>query len=406
MINPTQVTSSNLPSKVYCPTSKSHGARALILACLNKENITLVNLPKAQDTQELIKCLEVVGIQFTRKSDNELTVTNSFPDCEPSELELELDLGEGGTTSRFLIPMLASGKRYYKIKFAGHMKNRPMQDLYNPLRDLGVLVKEESDHVLIRGPIDIEKTIVVNCEKSSQFASGLKLTNSVYPFKLELKNLNLSKKYFDLTNFVIEEMSKNHSYTIPADFSSAGYFIAYALFSESIKIENIQKLDYFQADSALVRVLTDAGADISFSDSGLDIRKPLKLLKGFIVDGNEFIDLIPTLLFIAAHIEGESTFKNLEGLIHKESNRLKEMLSILEYFEVNFTLTNDGKQLSVIGKKAESYSRLRGDFSIQTAVDHRMVMVATLFMKLRGGGEIGNSQAVAKSFPSFFSFFK
>lgn len=404
-MNIIKITSTNISEKVTCPTSKSYAARALIYASLKNEPVTLINLPKAQDTLDLMSCLKRVGLKFSSSKENEITITNHFPACELTEREVELELGEGGTTSRFLIPLLALGKCNYKLLLSQQMKARPMQELYTSLRELGVSVLEK-ELIILQGPIKSLTQTLIDCEKSSQFASGFKLIQDFSQFEMKLVNLSLSKKYFDLTNYVISEMRQKKRYIIPADFSSAGYFIAYALFSETSLIENIQALDHHQADSILVEILNDAGANITISELGLLVSgNSASELIGLKVDGDKCIDLIPTLFFIAAHIAAKSTFTNVSGLIHKESDRLSEMLKILDVFNVEYIYDSGKDEVVIMGKMVDSYCRLSEDFFITPAADHRMLMIATLFTKLRGGGRVGNAHAVAKSFPDFFSFF-
>ena len=54
-------------------------------------------------------------------------------------------------------------------------------------------------------------------------------------------------------------------------------------------------------------------------------------------------------------------------------------------------------ELSIIGQVKSSSS-----IDYDPPVDHRMVMVAYLFMRFNGGGKVSNSHAVKKSFPRFF----
>lgn len=400
-MNSIKLTSANLPSEINCPTSKSYAARALIIGALALKDIQLTNMPSAQDTLDLIKILKAIGIRV----DSNFNVSGSFPACENAETQTDLELGEGGTTIRFLLPLLALGEKGYNLRFSGRMLERPMQELYDALRALGVRVSETFSGVKVQGPIELNSNVTLDCTRSSQFASSLALVKEFRQIEIEYKNLELSKTYFEMTEFVLAHMRNNISFEIPADFSCAGYFLAYSLFTSDIKINNIKSRDRFQADSMLISILEKIGAEIATCENNaLTLKKSSKSLLGIDISGSQCIDLVPTLCFIAAHIPKKSYIRNIGALAHKESDRLSETLKILDFFGVAHQYDSVSDVLEIFGKSPQSYRKQ--DLSYTPADDHRMVMVASLFLKLRGGGEIFNSEAVGKSFPQFFSFFK
>lgn len=395
------LTSTSLPARLKCPTSKSYAARALIYAALSENDIQLSNMPTAQDTLDLMRVLKQLGIEL----DSQFKVSGSFPKSEISIKDTELNLGEGGTTIRFLLPLLALGKKEYHLSFEGRMQERPMSEFYLTLRELGVKIEETPSGIKIQGPLNNFNDVDLDCSRSSQFASALELVNHFYPNKVHYKNLSLSKTYFEMTKHVLEKISTNNSFEIPADFSCAGYFMSYAMFDRDLEITNINGPDLFQADSILLSLLKEIGVQISFGkNKGLIVEKISKPLCGIEVDGSKCIDLVPTLCFIAAHISNKSIIKNIKGLIHKESDRLKETLKILEHFSVEYDYDDHLDKLTVFGKSLNNYNFCGKPYD--PPIDHRMVMVASLFIKLRGGGRISNAHAVKKSFPEFFTFFK
>lgn len=404
-MNHMKLTSTNLSDSLECPTSKSYAARALILAALSKDDITLLDLPTAQDTLDLIRCLKIIGLSIKTEGSNSLTVSGSFPRCEIVSDQIEMNLGEGGTTIRFLLPLLALGRAKYKLTFMGGMVSRPMQELYQTLKDINVSIVTNGSGLEIQGPIDSAKASVLDCTHSSQFASGIEMINAFYPLKITYSNLKLSKKYFEMTEFVVEELKNNSTFQIPVDFSSAGYLIAYAVLSKSLVINNIKYIDEFQADSILISILNDMGVKLKLDPiAGLRVSKAEKILQGFIIDGSCCIDLVPTLAFIAAHIPVKSKISHIKGLIHKESNRLAETLSILNHFGVNHEYSEESDSLTITGKKIDEYTQDQLG-SYDPPNDHRMVMIASLFLKIRGGGTVSNRSSVKKSFPDFFSYF-
>ena len=118
------------------------------------------------------------------------------------------------------------------------------------------------------------------------------------------------------------------------------------------------------------------------------------------MDGSQCIDLVPTLMLLASFIPFESTIRNIKTLEHKESNRLDEMRKILDKVGVSYSYSSKKDEMLLIGEK--KYSNL---VEIKTADDHRMIMVAALFLKLLGGGALTPHTGVKKSFKDFFNVF-
>lgn len=385
--------SSDLISDSYIlPTSKSYGARALIIGALKKTKVTVLDIPGALDNQELLSVFE--KLELVEGWDNKVILNKSFPKDELLGEELELDLGEGGTTIRFLLTFLSLGSRKYKIKVNKRFKSRPYKDQLRLLERLGANIKILDGDFLcsLKGPINLS-TIELDCSDTTQVASSFALLKSVYEFELITHNLKASKKYFDMTVSMVKEMKDE--YIVPVDMSSAGYFIALSALSKKVHFRNINSIDPNQADSYLLDVLKSIGCHFEFSPSL--VVNPNNNLKPFFVDGSRCIDLVPTLCFLASFIEGESRIRNVQNLVFKESNRLKGITNILDSVGVDYSVEDN--EISIRGKK--SYRPID---DIATSFDHRMVMVGSLFLKMLGGGKINNPESVNKSFPDFFNF--
>ena len=140
---------------VKVPSSKSYANRAIILASLCKESIEIVNLPLSHDVTNLIHCLRIVGLKIVDIDDG-IRIENSFPECEKEGSEIiEILPGDGGTTTRFLIPFLALGKRKYRVEPEGRMRERPIADLLEGLVELGAIVNQCESWLTIHGPIEV-----------------------------------------------------------------------------------------------------------------------------------------------------------------------------------------------------------------------------------------------------------
>ena len=90
--------------------------------------------------------------------------------------------------------------------------------------------------------------------------------------------------------------------------------------------------------------------------------------------------------------------KNIEVLRHKESDRIQEVLNILYAFEVQCSYDESTDTMTIHG--GDPIDKF---VDLETAKDHRMIMVAYLFMRMNGGGQIHHVEHVNKSFPDFLT---
>ncbi len=395
-----KITSDKINDVVLCPTSKSYANRALICALLSEKTITISDLPDAKDVAELIEMFIEIGININR-SENAITIEGHFPKDEVlTESIHHLTGSEGGTTLRFLIPLLALGSNCYHIKMLGGLANRPMQDLVSYISSLGGFAQIDGDIFIVKGPINLSNKLIVDCSQTTQFASGFKLLSAYTSLETKLINIEGSHKYLDMTDEVIRRLDLDTSYRVPYDASSLGYLVVHACISQNLNIRNAIEKDSTQADSKIFDLFDDLGIKYNFSQKGLDIFGPSSF-NGFEVNGAECIDLVPTLIVLASFANSKSTISNLKNLKFKESNRLEGILHILDHFSVGKRYHEDLEQLEIYPVHPhEKYSQL-----LEVEQDHRMIMTGALMLKLRSGGELTQSSAVSKSFSDFFDVF-
>lgn len=390
-----KISSSKINLPILVPTSKSYANRAIILAATINNKSVVSDIPRSSDVQEMIEVLKELSL-VSKYDGNEIVITKSFPEDEViSNTTKELYLGEGGTTIRFLLTMLALGKQQYRIKVHPRFKLRPYKDQLNILSGLGAKIQESNESDILcelQGPITLPEKLIIDCLKTTQIASSFLLLKNKFNFEVKLINSNSSNAYVEMTKDLLQTTSKE-VYKVPADFSSAGYFIALGLFLQRITLSNINTIDPFQADSKIFEVLDQINANYEMKN---DLKvTPKEKYKTFLIDGSECLDLVPTLCFIAANIEGTSKILNIKNLIYKESDRLKGIENILITFGVKYKLLNDS--IEIFGSLSKQMVN-----EVKTLSDHRLIMMGSLFLKLNGGGKISPFKEVSKSFPNFF----
>lgn len=389
-----KITSQKIKSEIKIPTSKSYANRALIKAAIQPNEQYVADIPDSQDVKDMVKVLEHLGV--AKYSKGRVHIFGSFPESEVIQKDaIEIDLGEGGTTIRFLMVLLSLGKNKYKLKVHPRFKLRPYKAMIKQLELFGVKITQtEEEDILccLQGPIEFPETIIIDCSETTQYATAFLLLKHKYNLDIKLENLEASKDYIEMTNS-IDSFFVENLFVTPGDFSSAGYYIALGLFFQKLNLVNIKSIDLYQADSKIIDILDQIGAHYTFDD-GLEI-VPKSYNQGFQIDGSSCLDLIPTLCVIASFIHAESKITKIHGLIYKETNRILGIEKMLNDFGVDYKIEND--QITITGKSSYRVPAL-----VETLPDHRLIMANAIFLKILGGGSLYPYAEVKKSFPDFF----
>jgi 3-phosphoshikimate 1-carboxyvinyltransferase len=378
-----------LPS-VTIPSSKSYANRALILASLNKSPVTIENLPEAEDVVHLISALKDIGLEV-EQSGEEVIIRNSFPECEKGDREIEV--GEGGTTARFLATMLLLGKKKYFLKLGQRLKARPWQEFLEITKKLGAFAELKDDVLTVQGPLTAPSALEVDCSRTTQFATGLDLIlgrSKVIP-----KNLESSQSYWAMNAPMIEHFQKHNHYRVPADWSSAAFPMVFAALNHKVHFPGLTE-DPFQADSKLTGVLQNLDS-LEANKIGMTV-SPVTKRQNVKLDMSDCLDLFPAMTFLVSHVEGKHELTGLANLAHKESDRMKEMEKLLSAFERKYQSTE--KSITIEGS-----NKICGPKDLHLPDDHRIVMAAALFLRHHSGGSLDHAESVNKSYPGFFEIF-
>lgn len=393
----TITSNSSFKSQLSVPTSKSRANRMLFLAAIDKRPITLLDVPNSSDVEDMILALRTIGLKIEREKSDVLTIVNSFPECETDTKEpMTVECGYGGTTTRFLAALLALGSRRYHLEAQGYMRQRPMSEIIAPLESLGVDIKFGSDEawLVIQGPVKTKlKELEVDSSRSTQFASALAMTLSLWQGRVVPTQMKASEDYFEMTLDCIKN-TKETQWVVPADFSSLSYPLALAALSGEVIVKNVHGIDPYQPDSIFIEILKAMQAKVELVESGLRVSK--SDLLAWSGDCSAFPDLVPTLAVVCAYAKGTSRLKNLSVLKHKECDRLIEVHKILQLFGVSVTI--EDSDLVIEGPMRP----LQAPVKYTAPDDHRMIMIAALMMRLNHGGEIENWNHVRKSYVNFF----
>ncbi len=238
--------------RIRPPGSKSITNRALVCAALADGRSQLVGVLDSEDTRVMIESLKSLGFKLDADLANGTLYIEGQGGVIPSN-QADLYIANSGTSVRFLTALVALGHGQYRLHGTPRMHQRPIQDLINPLAQLGVVAKCEAGNgcppVIVHADGLPGGTAKLHGGVSSQFLSGL-LMAAPYaknPVELIVEDALVSKPYVEMTlavmrSFGIDVRSDDLQhfriapgkyrsvvrYEIEPDASAASYFFAAA----------------------------------------------------------------------------------------------------------------------------------------------------------------------------------
>ena len=121
------------------PGDKSISHRAVILASLSDQPITITNFLASEDCLNTANIFRQLGIQITQNADNTLVVHGKGMHGLTESRDL-LDVGNSGTSIRLLTGLLSA--QSFKSTIAGDdsIARRPMKRVIDPLSQMGAKI--------------------------------------------------------------------------------------------------------------------------------------------------------------------------------------------------------------------------------------------------------------------------
>lgn len=191
---------------VDLPYSKSLSNRQLVLGAQTGEPFRIEGLSGAEDTHWLVQALRQVGYIVGREGE----VWHCWPPKVYAK-RVELFLGEGGTTLRFLLPWLARLPVESVVQVAPPLQRRPLLPLIEALRSAGARLQAGPMlfPLRIQGSPDWRPShLKVDSSVSSQFLSALFLLAPHLPEGAVIEELSESPAtiaYSETTRALLRE---------------------------------------------------------------------------------------------------------------------------------------------------------------------------------------------------------
>ena len=390
------------------PCSKSYAQRALAAALLTEEPVVLRNLEFCDDTRSAMRCIETLGATIEQVDPTTLSIKGGL-----HPRGNRLDVGESGLSTRLFTPIAALCPTPVTIVGRGTLLSRPMTMMLDPLRQLGVTVRDNGGFLPIEvcGPMRGGE-VEVDGSVSSQFITGLLLAlpRAGHDTTLHVHDA-VSTPYLDMTldtaqRFGIEICQRDYEefyipgnqrygttyFSIEGDWSAAAMLLVAGATAGEITVRNVSMLSK-QADTAICTALVRAGAAvINEKDSVTAAHRPLH---AFEFDATNCPDLFPALAALAAAAEGVSVIRGTSRLEYKECNRAEAICE--EYGKLGIEVDLSEEDVMKIRGGAIRGARTRSHG------DHRMAMsLAVAALRSDGAVTIEGAESVAKSYPRFF----
>lgn len=369
----------------------------------------LRNMDFCNDTLSAISCIESLGASVRRLDGRTLSVRGGL-----SPRSDTLDVGESGLATRLFTPIASLCGKPITITGEGTLLHRPMNMMMEPLRRLGVDVRDGGGFLPIEvcGPMQGGR-IEVDGSVSSQFVTGLLIAlPCVSSDTTILVRGAVSRPYLDMTIDTVERfgvkilhndyseffIEGGQSYLpadlgIEGDWSAAAMILVAGAIAGEVTMNNLSLLSR-QADVAICDALVRAGASVINDRDSITVAH--RRLSAFEFDATECPDLFPALAALAAAAEGESVIKGTSRLEHKESNRAEAICR--EYGKLGIEVDIDTDDIMKIRG-----GDIASDVEVESYHDHRIAMsLAVAALRSSGGITIRDAECVAKSYPEFF----
>jgi 3-phosphoshikimate 1-carboxyvinyltransferase len=328
--------------------------------------------------------------------------------------DVGLFVGNAGTVARFLPPALALGPGPYTIDGAPRMRERPISDLVEGMRQLGAVVdyagETERYPLRIRGGGIRGGTARIPGARSSQFASGLLMAAPYAETPVTLRVDGREQwPYIGITVAVMRSFGvgvtrapdlfsvrpatyKPANYAVEPDASAASYFLAAAAATGgSVEVPGLGSTST-QGDLRFAEVLQQMGCDLHLTPDSIRLQGPDRL-RGVDVDMNAFSDTMMTLAAIAPFASGPTTIRNVAHTRHQETDRLSATAAELHRLGVPTRQTPSS--IHIIPKTPQPAA-------VRTYGDHRMAMAFAVTGLVVPGIVIRDPGCVTKTFPDFF----
>jgi 3-phosphoshikimate 1-carboxyvinyltransferase len=409
-----------LRGTVAIPGDKSVSHRAVMLAAIADGHSRIDGFLEGADTRATAGIFRQLGVAIEAPGEGVRIVHGVGMDGLRQAGGM-LDCGNAGTAMRLLAGLLSAQAFDSVLVGDASLAKRPMRRVTEPLAAMGARIETQDGHapLRIRGGRALQGREHVLPVASAQVKSALLLAGLWARGETVVREPHPTRDYTErmLAAFGADVASapgraalrggqrlRATDVRVPADFSSAAFFIVAATLVPGSELV-LRQVGVHPRRTGLLRVLRAMGADITLlpctgEDAGgeplADIVVRHASLEGVDVPVDvvpDMIDEFPALCIAAAAARGTTRIRGAAELRVKESDRIAAMAAGLQALGIGVEETADGAL--VHGGTLEG-----GD--VDSLGDHRIAMAfAVAGQVARGPVRIADVGNVATSFLGF-----
>ena len=332
------------------------------------------------------------------------------------------DVGESGSTLRFIIPVAAALGRDMTYVMHGNLSKRPLNP-YACLNANGVTYTKKGDRLSVHGTL-AAGTFMLLGGVSSQFFTGLMFALPLLSGASVIRahEAVVSKAYIKLTLDVLREYGIVINETVPsAEWTIPGgqKYVAPCGFADAIGgIEtDMSAAAFWVVANAVAGGITTVGIPQT-SEQGdfavLDIVNNDNRHTDRTIDGGEIPDIVPILAVYGCCRAAKLTIANCSRLRIKECDRLSAIVGELRKLSANIRICDDAIVINAdrsggIGRHGGQHSGgTHGDVVvIDSHNDHRIAMsLAIAAVAFNIPVVITSAECVRKSYVKFWNDLK
>ncbi|MDB9760467.1 3-phosphoshikimate 1-carboxyvinyltransferase [Pelagibacteraceae bacterium] len=416
-------------------SDKSISIRSFLIGAISHNISEIKNVLESEDIFSCINCLRKLGVKIKKIKTKHYLVYGKGLGSFYAKKNTVLDCGNSGTTARLLVGLLSTNPDIHvKITGDSSLNKRNMSKIINLMAEFGAtfLPKNKFSFPLTlissEMPISIRYKAGVSAQlKSAVILAGLN-ANGVSNIIEEKESRNHTENMLLRTSKVIQitknkekkNLIKVHGkkylnslkINVGGDPSSAAFFAALTLLTPSASLK-IRHVGLNPRRIGFYNLLKKHGAKIRFKNIKKinheligDIYIQSSKLKAIKASSNYYVsatDEYPILFVIASLTKGTSTFKGIEDLANKESNRIEEMKKILMQIGIKCKSSKNEMKIYGLSKVKKNHTKIK----VPSLGDHRICMSAVILSLATGiKTEIKNFETVRTSSPSFLGIIK
>lgn len=411
----------SLNGQIRVPGDKSISHRSIMLGSLAEGVTHISGFLEGDDSLATLKAFRAMGVQI-EGPDNGKVIVHGVGMHGLQAPAAALDLGNSGTSIRLMAGLLAG--QHFDVVMVGDasLSKRPMRRVTDPLVLMGAKIDTAEggtpplhlhgdsklkgiDYTLPMASAQVKSCVLL----AGLYAEGQTSVTEPAPTRDHTERMLEGFGYAIERNGATVTLSgggalKATDIDVPADISSATFFMVGAVISENSNVL-LEHVGVNPTRTGIIDILRLMGAELEVINERVvggepvaDIRVASSKLKGIHIPEELVplaIDEFPALFVAAACADGETVLTGAEELRVKESDRIQVMADGLIKMGIKAEPTPDGIVIQggpMQGAEVDSHG------------DHRIAMsFAMAALKASGPVVINDCANVNTSFPGFVS---